>query len=473
MRLRTHAQTALLTSAVALLIALSVATETRAQKASGSWKAGVARVVITPDKPIWMAGYANRTKPSEGKLHDLFVKVLALEDAKKNRVVIVTSDLLGFSRGLSEAVAAEVRKRHGLRREQVLFTSSHTHTGPVLKQSLIGAYNLDEAQTARVIEYTDDLQQKVVAVIGDALKDLTPARLSFGRGEAHFGMNRRQVTPRGITFGEAPQGPSDSDVPVLRVESPDGKLRAALFSYACHNTTLTGEHYLLSGDYAGFAQLAVEKAHPGATAMFMSGCGADINPKPRSSVELAEQHGEALASTVNQVLGKQLQPVGGALKLAFERIPLRFAAPPTKEEFQARLNDKNLFVRLHAERMLARLARDGKLISEYPYPIQVLQLGEGVTLVALAGEVAVGYALRLKRELGKDGLWVVGYANEVFAYVPTVRILDEGGYEAEGAMIYYDLPTRFTPEVEDKIVGKVHEMARRVGRKAGKAAARQ
>jgi neutral ceramidase len=457
--------------AAVLLAALSPTTETRAQKTSGGWKAGVARAVITPEKPTWMAGYASRTKPSEGKLHDLYAKALALEDDRRNRVVIVTSDLLGLSRELSEAVATEALRRYKLRREQLMLTSSHTHTGPVLKQSLRGAYDLNAAQTAAVVEYTDGLQQRLVAVIGDALKDLSPARLAFGRGEAHFGVNRREMTPRGINFGVDRNGPADSDVPVLRVESPQGSLRAALFSYACHNTTMTGEHYLLSGDYAGFACAAVEQAHPGAAAMFMSGCGADINPYPRGTVELAREHGAALAKTVNQVLGGRMQGVHGRVKTAFDHVKLPFAPPPTKEEFQSRLSDSNVFRRRHAERMIARLERDGKLISEYSYPIQVFQLGEGPTLVALAGEVAVDYARRLKRELGVEGMWVVGYANDVFAYVPTVRILNEGGYEADFSMIYYDLPGRFAPTVEDTIINKVHELTRRVGRKVNKAAA--
>jgi neutral ceramidase len=470
MKLRLPALTALLTSAVALLIGLSAATETHAQKTSSGWKAGVARVVITPERPTWMAGYASRTKPSEGKLHDLYAKALALEDDRRNRVVVVTSDLLGFSREFSEAVAAEALKRYKLRREQLLLTSSHTHTGPVLKQSLRGAYDLNAEQTAAVVEYTDGLQRKIVALIGDALKDLSPARLSFGRGEAHFGVNRREMTPRGINFGVDRNGPADSDVPVLRVESPQGSLRAALFSYACHNTTMTGEHYLLGGDYAGFACAAVEKEHPGVAAMFMSGCGADINPYPRGTVELAREHGATLAKTVNQVLGGEMQAVRGPVKIAFDYVKLPFAAPPTKEEFQSRLSDNNIFRRRHAERMIARLERDGKLISEYSYPVQVFQLGEGPTLVALAGEVAVDYARRLKHELGADGLWVVGYANDVFAYVPTVRILNEGGYEADFSMIYYDLPGRFAPTVEDTIIKQVHELTRRAGRKANKAA---
>ena len=76
-------------------------------------------------------------------------------------------------------------------------------------------------------------------------------------------------------------------MPVLKITGPDGKLRAVLFGYACHNTTLTAEVYQLSGDYAGFAAAELEAKHPGATALFLMLCGADQNPSPRGTVELA------------------------------------------------------------------------------------------------------------------------------------------------------------------------------------------
>jgi hypothetical protein len=143
-----------------------------------------------------------------------------------------------------------------------------------------------------------------------------------------------------------------------------------------------------------------------------------------------------------------------------------FDGPPTKEEFQSRLNDKNVYKRRHAERMIARYERDGKLISEYPYTIQILKIGD-LTLIALAGEVVTDYALRLKRELGGD-VWVASYSNDLCSYIPSARMFKEGGYEVIDSMIYYDLPGPYKPELEERIIGKVHELARRVGVKAAK-----
>ncbi len=426
----------------------------------GLLKAGLAKVVITPETNIWMAGYAARKKPAEGKIHDLHAKALAIMDRSGNRVVIVTSDLLGFPRALTEEVSRLAKKSYGLKREQILFNSSHTHTGPVLSGSLAGAYDLDTDQTAAIAQYTERLKDKLVALIGKAIEALSPSKVSFGRGVAPFAMNRRQMTPNGMVIGVNPDGVVDREVPVLRIESPDGILRGIVFGYACHNTTLTGEFYLYSGDYSGFAQDAIERSHPGVIALFVTGCGADINPNPRSKLELAQEHGETLAKSVDQVLSGSLISLKGKVKSVIGEVAIPFSPPPTKEEFQARLNNSNTHRSRHAERMLQRLERDGKLISKYPYTIQIVQIGD-LKLVALAGEVVTDYSLRLKSELGGN-LWVAGYSNDLCSYIPSARMFKEGGYEVFDSMIYYDLPGPYQPEIEELIIGKVHELARRL-----------
>lgn len=433
-------------------------------KDSRGWKAGVAKIVITPDEPTWMAGYASRNKPSEGKVHDLYARAVAIEDAKGMRIVLVTTDLIGFPRALAEGVAKRAEKQFRLPRNQLLLTSTHTHTGPVLAQSLRGSYDLTVEQISAIEKHTASLQDKVVTVIGSAISRLAPATLSFGRSAAHFGVNRREPTPTGVRLGINKEGPVDPDVPVLAIESAQGRLSGVIFSYACHNTTLSGDFYQFCGDYSGFAQQTLENSYPETTALFVMGCGGDINPQPRGQLQFAAQHGEALAQSVKSALGRSTKPVRGRLKARLERFNIPLAPAPSREQFQARLSDKDVFVRRHAERMLARLDRDGKLLSKYPYAVQVIQFGEGLTLVALAGEVVVDYALRLKRELGEDGLWVAAYSNDVFAYIPTARILKEGGYEPERSMIYYDLPGPFSPEVEQIIVEKVHRLVRRARR---------
>lgn len=424
------------------------------------WKAGVASVVITPEESTWMAGYASRDKPSEGKAQDLFAKALAFEDTKGTRVVIVTTDLIGITRPLRDHVEKQAREKFKLPPEALLMNASHTHCGPVVRAGQSAIYDLDAEQARRVEKYVAGLQDKLVEVVGKALESLAPARLGYSHARAGFAMNRRLPTEKEPQNSPYPDGPVDHDVPVLRIEGADGKLRAILFGYACHNTTLS--FFQFCGDYAGFAQEYLEEAHPGTTALFFMGCGGDQNPYPRSTLELARQHGRSLATAVDAALLPKPKPVRGPLRAALKEVTLEFAPPPTREELQRQAQLPNKNDRRHAELLLKEFEEKGKLRTNYAYPVQAVQFGSDLTIVALAGEVVVDYSHRLKRELSGNPLWVAGYSNDVFAYIPSLRVLKEGGYEGGGAMLYTAFPGPWDPAIEERIVGTVHELVRQV-----------
>ncbi len=424
------------------------------------WKAGVAAVKITPEKPVWLAGYAARKKPSEGVAMDLYAKALALQDRHGNRAVIVTADILGFPGAISDAIAERLRERHRLRRDQVVFTCSHTHSGPVVRESLKIAYSLDDAQVEAIREYTSFLMDRVVQVVGDALGNMRPASLGLYYAKADFGTNRREQKDAGVVIGVNGTGPVNHDVPILRVVDAAGTTKAILFGYACHNTTLGGDRYLFHGDYAGVAQRELQQAWPGTLALFMIGCGADANPNPRGTIELVEAHGKALAAAASEALSAGPgAPVHGPLTTRFDRVDLPFSAPPSRDELQTRLSDTDVYVQRHAKMLLSELDEKGHLRTTYPYPIGMMEFGKDLSIVFLAGEVVVDYDFRLKRELPVPGkLWVVGYANDVFAYIVSRRILDEGGYEPSTSMIYYGMPGPWAPQVEETLISKVKSM---------------
>ena len=428
-----------------------------------TWKAGAARVKITPSKPMWMSGYAGRNKPAEGTLHDLWAKALVLEDPDGRRAVLVTMDLVGISRDLSTAVCAELKKKYGLPREAILLSVSHTHTGPVVGSNLNAMYALDEAQQKLVSEYATDVKTKLVEVVGAALDQRAPADLAWNSGRVTFAVNRRSNKEADVPLlrerGRL-KGPVDHDVPVLSVRDKDGKVRVVVFGYACHATVLS--FYQWSGDYPGFAQIEVEKLYPGALALFWAGCGADQNPLPRRTVGLAEEYGRQLALGVKAVLDAPMPPVAGNLAAAYAEVPLPFADLPTRDQLVKDSTSTNRYVAIRAKLLLKEIAKGSSLLGTYPYPIQTWQLGPDLTWVALGGEVVVDYSLRLKKELGGDRTWVTGYANDVMAYIPSLRVLKEGGYEGGGAMVYYGLPTVWGPKVEEVIVAAVRAQAQKV-----------
>lgn len=351
-----------------LLLLLTLTTTLTADEPA--FKAGTASKVITPAETLWMAGYGLRNKPCDTKQHDLWVKALAIEDPAGTKCVLLTSDLCGIPRGLNENVTQDVMRQTGLKREQILLTCSHTHCGPVVYGNLIDMYDLTPEQPARIKAYTEKLRIWMVEVIVKALKDLKPAKLSMGKGTARFAMNRREPTKNGIINGRNPEGPVDHDVPVLRVENADGKLKAVVFGYACHNTTM--QFYEWCGDYAGFAQIEIEKKHPGTMALFWIGCGADANPLPRSKIELCMKYGKELAAGVEDVLSGKMKPLTAKITPRYEEIVLPFDTIPEKAKWSADSLSKTTAVRNRALKML-KILEDGKRIAEEysHYPVQV------------------------------------------------------------------------------------------------------
>jgi hypothetical protein len=322
-------------------------------------------------------------------------------------------------------------------------------------------FNDEDAQ--RVKAYSDQLTMNLVWVIGEALRNQAPANLSAGKGSVGFAINRRAPTPSGVKIGVNTNGPVDHSVPVLRVAAPDGQLRAVLFGYGCHNTTLGGDFYQINGDYAGHAQAEFEQSHPGVTALFMMLCGGDQNPNPRGTVSLAQQYGHALAAEVERVLGTEMRPVRPPIRTASETIELDFA-PHTRVMFEAEVKSTDKFRRRRASLMLAAYDQR-KPIREIAYPVQAVRFNQDLTLLGLGGELVVDYGLRAKREFVGENLVVSGYCHDVMCYIPSKRVLQEGGYEPVESMIYYGMPGPFADTVEEKIFAGIRKVMKRVGAK--------
>jgi hypothetical protein len=430
--------------------------------AEALWKVGVAKANITPTTQLLLAGYATRDRPAEGKVMDLWIKALALEDAQGHRAVVLTSDTLGIPQNIYQSVCATLKARFGLQPEQIILSASHTHCGPVLRGALYDMYPLDDAQRLLIENYSAELETNIIKTIGKALADLAPASIVSGQGSAGFAVNRRNNregdVPKLIQEG-ALKGPIDHAVPVLAVLLPDGKLKAVLFGYACHNTVMS--FYKWSGDYAGFAQIALEKSHPEATAMFFIGCGGDQNPLPRGQLALAERYGDMLAAAVEEVLLSPPRALAPRLKTTMEMVNLNFGPALTETELEKMLQDKAPSHRQWAARLLAQLKAGKPFIRTYPFPVQAWRLGEAQLLITLGGEPVVDYALKFKQEFGPQ-TWVAGYCNDVMTYIPSVRVLKEGGYEGGGAMIPYGQPAlRWADDVEDLITASTRRLVER------------
>lgn len=427
------------------------------------WKAGIAKAVITPEKAVWLAGYGHKRVPA-GKLHDLWMKALALEDSAGQRAVLITSDFQGVPQSMSDRTFARMQKDYGLSREQVMFTFSHNHCGPRLGDDLIDYYPIEAEQVELVQEYTDLMIDKVVALVGEALKDLKPASLQQGEGKATFAVNRRNnkeaEVAAMIAKGTPLVGPVDHSVPVLTVMRPNGDITAILFGYACHPTTLNFLQWC--GDYPGFAQLEIERQHPGTTAMFVNTCGGDQNPLPRRSVELCQKYGHELAVGVEAALGQSMKAVSGGLKTAFAMIDLPYLKTVGRDDLHPLLQDAHPVRARWAARMLQKLDAGEKFGDSYPYPLHAWRLGSELLFIGQGAETVVDYALRFKKEFG-PGTWVCGYADDMISYIPSRRVWEEGGYEGGANLFEYGRPAfRWAGDIEERIVAAVRKLVKQV-----------
>ena len=442
----TYAVRLMLSCACLWLLPGVLVNEIEAKSDKAMVQIGIARVDITPTHPIRLCGYASRKTEATDSLQRLWAKAMVIDDGESGPALLMTVDNCAVPGALRQEVLDRLKNKTELTSERFALCSTHTHTGPYLSGSIpnMFGYELPKDQMDRVERYTRTLVDNMEKAALMAWENRQPARLSWSQGKAGFAKNRR-----------VEDGPVDHDLPLLTAKSTDGKLLSILISYACHCTTLTGQFNQFSGDWAGFAAQYIEENHPETIVLTALGCGGDSNPTPRSELHLVKQYGKEIADEVEQLIKKSLKPVDGQLTCRAEQIHLPFESIPSHSlwEAWAKKDDAEGF---RAKKNLARLERGETIPSALPYLVQTWTFGNDLTMVNLPGEVVVDYSLRLKKELTDQNVWVNAYTNDVPCYIPSKRILQVGGYEAESSMIYYDQPTKLKPETEDLIVNTVH-----------------
>jgi putative membrane-bound dehydrogenase-like protein len=408
---------------------------------------GVAEVDITPKDPVRMNGFGSRRDEFTRVNHPIYARAISIRHSGDSEpLVLMTVEVLGIT---ADHRADLVKRLKGkVSSERLAVTATHTHCGPMVSganPTLFGVPIPDdhlkhiEAYTAT---YLDKLEQAAV----EALKDPKPAHLYWGVGTVGFAKNRRPQ----------PNGPTDHDLPVLVVkDAKTAAVKAVYTGYACHCTSLT--HNSISGDWAGYAAAGIGKLFPGAVGLVSIGCGADQNPdarEPTDKDEAARVRGHMIADEVKRLAGGFLAPIQGKPVCTLKSISLPLADHPDRKGWEKLAEQKNA-IGHHARVQLAKLDKGEKLMTSIDYPIQSWAFGESLAMVHLPGEVVVDYGIRLKAELDRSRVWITAYANNNPCYIPSERILKEGGYEGGGAMIYYDVPSTFKPGLEEPIVHEV------------------
>jgi hypothetical protein len=219
--------------------------------------------------------------------------------------------------------------------------------------------------------------------------------------------------------------------------------------------------YQISGDYPGFAQIELEKAHPGVTALFFQGAAGDQNPLPRRTISLTRQYGRELAAAVDRVLEEPMRSLPAQLQTAYSEITLPLSPPPTEAELIKTQGETTPYLKRWATRMLAEKKQGKPFITSYSYPLQVWKLGDQ-PLFSFGGELVIEYAIECKKRFGQD-IFVMGYSNDVMGYIPSATILKEGGYEGASSQMVYGLPSVWGTSVPELIYAEINRLAEQVG----------
>ena len=425
------------------------------------YQVGAAKVDITPDFPVRLAGYGNRRDEVAKVAQPISARAIAITDRTgKQSVIFVNVEVCGFSAPWADSIAARITKETGVPRSGIAICATHSHTSPwvVGFAPFISLTPLPPDHRAHMERYTRELADRLVEVARRAYRGRVPASLKWGRGKVGFAVNRRKMqSGKWAGFGETPDGPVDHRLNLLLAEDAAGKPVAVLANYACHCTTLGGDFMQIAGDWAGFAHRLLEEHFPGAVSMVIIGCGADANPTPRGKFEYCRPQGKELADEALRVAKGGLKPVTGPIRCRFDRVDVPLAPLPSKEDWEAERKAGGARA-MRAAYFLQRMAAGKPIPDHVPLTVATWTFGESLGFVFLAGEVVVDYALRFDREFDTSRLWITAYANDVPCYIPSKRILKEGGYEADSSMVYYGKPTRFDPAIEDLLTDTVQRL---------------
>lgn len=387
---------------------------------------GLAKVDITPRHPVLLSGYAARSHQLTSNVgQKLWARGLAIGSDEESPAILIAVDNTGVPAAVRAAVLEELQSKYKIRPDRFTIASTHTHSGPMLKGVLenLTLQPLTPEQRDAVDGYTQELVDHLVEVAVAALKDRQPGSLHQGQGETRFAINRRR-------------GPGiDPATPVLVITDEAGSPRGVMTSYACH--CVSGGYGLdIHGDWAGCAAEEIEKLVPGAMSIVLVGCGGDQNPAERLDLTVSRRQGALLAAEVRRVMSLGLFSVEGDLVTTAAEIQLPFAELPSREVLEKRAGEAGI-VGLQARQTLARLQEGKKIPASLTYPIQTWKFANQLAMVFLGDEVVVDYSLMLKQLIDPARLWVTSYSNDVACYIPTDRILKEGGYEPDSSMGWY------------------------------------
>jgi hypothetical protein len=424
---------------------------------------GTAKVDITPDKPIPLAGYSHRRGPFEAVHRRMQLRINSFqqeENGKRRRLLLVQGDIIWWGSERMDNIRRKLSERYGFEASEVILNASHTHGSP--QTSAVFCSNLGLPDQ----DYLNRLDNALISGVESALANLEPVTVERGYGECRFGINRRKQMDGKIVMAPNPDGPIDPEVTVIRFRKLNGGTKAVFIHYTCHPTTTSDN--AVTSDYPGIAAAHVEETvGGGAVVSFLQGFTGNVRPALHRDGRFYSGHdedvvrlGHTLADEVLRVLASPMQPLRPC-RLAGERlvVKLPYQRLPSEEEIRGVAEQGGHYAEW------AELMRSGPrgLRTHEISEMTRLDIADGFSLLAMDGEVVVEYGLYVK-ERSRGRVLPLGYSNGMIGYVPTSKQIIEGGYESEQSCYSFAMPRPFDTQIEHILHDALADLIDGIGR---------
>lgn len=426
------------------------------------FRAGAAISVISPKIGTSING--NFQEAFTQDIHDdTHARGLVLDDGQ-TKIAIVTLDLCMAYRETMDNAKKRAEGFTGIPVENMLISATHTHSGGTACAVFGSTPDPD---------YLVFLEERAADAIIRANNNLVPAKIGWGTGhEASQVFNRRWKMKDGVIstnpFGGEdqvrmnpgianpdllePAGPIDPEVPVIAVQSFDGKPIAVLANYSLHYVGGTNKGDI-SADYFGmFAERIGEMVgaghyDSGFVGFMTNGTSGDINninfggspPKPMQPYEKMAIVANTIAAEVFKVYQNIIYKDWVPLAVEQKEISLDVRKPDTKELERA----KSILAKTDGENLATReeiYARETLLLSDFPDEkqliLQALQIGD-LAITAVPCEIFVEIGLEIKAKSPFEQTFSISLANGYNGYLPTPKHHALGGYETWRARSSY------------------------------------
>ncbi|WP_339208297.1 neutral/alkaline non-lysosomal ceramidase N-terminal domain-containing protein [Paenibacillus sp. FSL K6-3182] len=410
---------------------------------------GTAKVDITPPFALPLAGFASRNNRNFENIDSrLYLRTFYFQqhstDGSKLQSLLLSADILFWSEELADQLRMRIERQWGIKVDAIILHATHTHSGPAISMRTIGIGEPDP-------NYLVFLEQAVMQSVEQAVGDAEPVNIQMGKGISEIGVNRRKKNGDQIVLSPNPEGVTDPELRVYVFTTLSGKKKGVLTHFACH-PTLTDRNSV-SSEFCGYAMERLENRYDSLTVCaYLQGCCGDINPvKPNvaeSNQDVISIVGQRFADDVDAILSGELEWLEPNVLSSRRSIAvLPFAEIPTKDKLQRVVDESaSADVRKWAQSFLEQ---PDKLRKQFRFEITKLEIAEGLTFIAMNGEMVVEYGLFLKS--CSPVLVPLAYSNGMIGYITTANQLQEGGYEPIESVTYFGLPCPFDQAVEAEV----------------------